>query len=199
MCFAIKTEGQAGERVERGLPLRLEHAGEVALGVARVGPRQRIERGGDHELEVALGQHLVGVFEVEHFALLGDAQLAVERVEGLGEDGAMRGSAAAAHRAAAAVEEAQLDAGFARDHMQVAMRAEDLPRGGQHAAVFVRVGVAEHDLLPVAPTGEEFAVVGTAPELAADGGRVAQVFDGFEERHRHQAGIDAGLRLRPPP
>ncbi len=38
----------------------------------------------------------------------------------------------------------------------------------------------------------ELAIVGAAPELAADGGRVAQVFDGFEERHRHQAGIEAG-------
>ena len=79
----------------------------MALGVARVGARQCVERGGDHEFEVALGQHLVGVFEVEHLALLGDAQLAVEGVEGLGEDGAMRGPAAAAHRAAAAVEDAQ--------------------------------------------------------------------------------------------
>ena len=77
----------------------------MALGIARVGAGQRVERSGDHQLEVALGQHFVGVFEVEHLALLGDAQLAVEGVEWLGEDGAMRGPAAAAHRAAAAVEE----------------------------------------------------------------------------------------------
>ena len=166
----------------------------MALGIARVGTGQRVERGGDHELEIALGQHFVGVFEVEHFALLGDAQLAVEGVHGLGKDGAMRGSAAAAHRAAAAMEEAQLDAGLARHHVQVAMGAEDLPRAGQHAAVFVGVGVAEHDLLPVVPGGQELAIVGTAPQLAANGRRVAQVFDRFEERHRHQAGIEPGLR-----
>ena len=99
----------------------------MALGVARVGAGQGVERGGDHQLEIALGENLVGVFEVEHLALLGDAQLAVEGVDGLGEDGAMRGSAAAAHRAAAAVEEAQLDAGLARHNVQVAMGAEDLP------------------------------------------------------------------------
>ena len=171
----------------------------MALGIARVGAGQRVERGGDHQLQIALGQHLVGVFEVQHFALLGDAQLAVEGVHRLREDGAMRGPAAAAHRAAAAVEEAQLDAGLARHHVQIAMGAEDLPRGGQHAAVFVRVGVAEHDLLPVVPGVEQLAIVGPAPKLAADGGRVAQVFNGFEERHRHQAGIapDSVARLRP--
>jgi len=153
--------------------------------------RQRVERRGDHELEVALGQHLVGVFEVEHLALLGDAQLAVERVEGLSKDGAMRGPATAAHCAAAAVKHAQLDAGFTRGHVQIAMRAEDLPCGGQHAAILVRVGVAEHDLLPVAPARNEFAIVSAAPELAADGGRVAQIFNGFEERHWHQPRISA--------
>ena len=99
----------------------------MAFGIARIGPGQGVERGGDHQFQVALGQHFVGVFEVEHFALLGDAQLAVEGVEGLGEDGAMRGPAAAAHRAAAAVEEAQLDAGLARHDVQIAMGAEDLP------------------------------------------------------------------------
>ena len=151
MCFAVKVVGQARKLVERRFPLRLEHAGEVAFGIARIGPGQRVERGGNHQLQIALGQHLVGIFEVEHFALLGDAQLAVEGIDGLGEDGAMRGSAAAAHRAAAAMEEAQLDARLARHHMQIAMRAEDLPGRGQHAAVFVRVGVAEHDLLPVVP------------------------------------------------
>ena len=198
--LAIKLVGEARQLVERRFPLGLEHAGEVALGVARIGAGQRIERSGDHQLEVALGQHFVGIFEVEHFALLGDAQLAVEGVDGLGEDGAMRGSAAAAHRAAAAVEEAQLDAGLARHHVQIAMSAENLPRGGQHAAIFVRVGVAEHDLLPVVPAGQELAVVGTAPKLAANGGRVAQVFNGFEERHGHEAGIEArGLRPRPQP
>ena len=101
----------------------------------------------------------------------------------------MRGPAAAAHRAAAAVEEAQLHAGLARHHMQIAMRAEDLPGRGQHAAVFIRVGVAQHHFLPVVPAGEQLAIVGPAPQLAANGGRVAQVFNRLEQRHRHQAGI----------
>ena len=87
----------------------------------------------------------------KHLALLGNAQLAVERIDGLRKDGAVRRSAAAADRAAAAVEEAQLHAALARHHVQSAMGAEDLPRAGQHAAVFVGVGIAEHDLLPVVP------------------------------------------------
>jgi len=53
------------------------------------------------------------------------------------------------------------------------------------------------------PSWNEFAVVGTAPELAADSGRVAQVFDGFKKRHRHQPGISAvafacALHVTPP-
>ena len=91
---------------------------------------------------------------------------------------------------------AQLDAGLARHDVQIAMRAEDLPGRGQHAAVFVRVGVAEHDLLPVTPGFEEPAVVGAAPKLAANGGRVAQIFNGLEERDGHEAGIKAGILAR---
>ncbi len=80
---------------------------------ARVGARQCVERGGDHQLKIALGEHDVGVLPVEDFALLGDAKFAGEAVDRLSEDGAMRGSAAAADRAAAAVEEPQRHAALA--------------------------------------------------------------------------------------
>src|SRR6202167_5146294 len=106
--FSVKPEGQVRELIERSLPLRLKHARKMPLRIAGVGTRQRIERRSNHELEIALGQHFVGVFEVEHLALLGDAQLAVEGIHGLGEDGAMRGTAPTAHSPAATMEEAQL-------------------------------------------------------------------------------------------
>ena len=50
--------------------------------------------------------------------------------------------------------------------------------------------------------GEQLAVVGAAPELAADGGRVPQVFNGLEERDGHEAGVVRAFRepstLTPP-
>ena len=76
--------------------------------------------------------------------------------------------------------------------MQSAMGAVDLPGAGQHAAVFVRVGVTEHQLLGVAPGGEERAVIRARPKLAADVRRIAGgVFEiDLEERNRHDAGIE---------
>ena len=107
------------------------------FGVARIGPRQRVQRRRNHQFQIALGQHLVGIFEVQHLALLGDAQLAVEGIHRLRKDGAMRGSAAASDGAAATVKKPQLHAALARHHVQIAMGAENLPGAGQHAAIFV--------------------------------------------------------------
>ena len=78
------------------------------LGGLEVGAGEGVEGGGDHELEVALGEDDVGVLPVEDFALLGEAEFAGEAVDGLGEDGAVGGTAAAAYGAAAAVEEAEV-------------------------------------------------------------------------------------------
>ncbi len=161
----------------------------MALGVARVGTSQSVEGCRDHQLQIALGEDDVGVLPVQHFALLGNADLAGEGAVRLGIDGAVRRAAAAADGAAAAVKEPQADAALARHLVQGAMGAEDLPGAGEHAAVFVGVGVAEHDLLGVAPGFQQLPIAGRLPELAADGGRVAQIFNGFEERHRHQARV----------
>jgi hypothetical protein len=78
MCSLVKVVRDLRKLVERRFPLGLRMPVKWPLGVAGVGARQCIERGRDHEFEIALGQHFVSVFEVEHFALLGDAQLAVE-------------------------------------------------------------------------------------------------------------------------
>ena len=103
----------------------------------------------------------------------------------------MRRAAAASDRAAAPMEQAQADAAVARHLVQSPMGAENFPRAGEHAAVFVGVGVAQHDFLGVVPGGEQLAVARRAPQLTADARRVAQVLDGFEERHGHQARIAA--------
>ena len=156
-----------------------------------VGAGEGVERGGDHELEIALGEDDVGVLPVEDFALLGDAQFAGEAVDGLGEDGAVGGATAAAYRSSATVEEAQADAALAGHLVQCAVRLPYLPGAGDHASVLVGVGVAEHNLLLMVPGHEQRLVGGGGPELAADGGCVAQVVDGFEERDGLKAGIGA--------
>ena len=161
--LAVTGERDRREFVESRFPLRLQYAGEMALGVARIGPGQRIQRGRDHQLQVALRQHLVGIFEVEHLALLGNAQLPFKRIHRLGKDGAMRRPTATTDSPAAAVKQPQLHAAFARHFVQRTMRAENLPRTREHASIFVRVGVAEHYFLPVVPTRDQLAVIRAAP------------------------------------
>ena len=156
-----------------------------------IGAGESVEAGRDHQLQVALGENDVGVLPVQHLALLGDAKFAVEAVDRLREDGAMRGAAAAAYRSAAAVEEAQSHAALASDLVERAMSLVDLPRAGDHAAVLVGVGVAEHDLLLVVPGFEKRLVRLAGPQLAHDRGCVLQVFDRLEERDRLQTGIVA--------
>src|SRR5262245_53419946 len=105
----------------------------------------------------------------------------------------MCGTAAPPYRAAPAVEEHQLDVALARDLVQGAVGAEDLPRARDHSAILVRIGVAEHDLLNSAPPLEVAAVLGRGPERATDVGRSAQIRDRFKQRHRHET--MAGLTL----
>ncbi len=147
----IKREGICRKLVESDLPFRQQNPGVVAFRIERIGAGKGVEACRNHQLQVALREDDVGVLPVQHFALLGDANLALEGAEGLGEDGAMRWAAAAADGASAAMKETQMHAALARYLVQGAMSAKDLPRAGEHAAVFVRIGVAEHDLLPVAP------------------------------------------------
>ncbi len=191
--FAVEVVGGGGELVERGLPCGKDLACEVGdrCSVLQrcVGAGEGVEAGGDHQFEIALGEDDVGVLPVEDFALLGDAEFAGEAVHGLGEDGAVGGAAAAADGAAAAVEEAEVDAAVAGDLVEGAVGLVDLPGAGDHAAVFVGVGVAEHDLLMVVPTCKQRLVGFAGPELAHDGGGVLEVFDGLEERDGLKAGI----------
>ena len=78
---------------------------------------------------------------------------------------------------------------LAGDLVEGAVGLPYLPGGSDHAAVFVGVGVAEHDFLLVVPGFEQRLVGGGGPEGAHDGGAIAEVFDGFEERDGLQAGV----------
>ncbi len=154
--------------------------------------RHRLEAGGDHEFEIPFGKDRVGIFPVQDFALLGHANLSREAARRLRQDGGVRWPSAAADRSSSAVKKAQLDSIFLCGPMQFAMRLVEFPRAGQHAAVFVGVGVAEHDFLPASPGIEQRLVFGIGPQATHDAARGPQRFDGLEQRNRHQPGIVVG-------
>ena len=79
-----------------------------AAWMVRCRSSECFEAGRDHQFQIPFGQHRISVFPVEDFALFGDADLAGETSRRLGEDGGVRGTAAAANRSAASVEQAKL-------------------------------------------------------------------------------------------
>ena len=77
----------------------------------------------------------------------------LDAARGLREDGLVGRAAAAADRAAAAVEEAKREPVPLRQRRQARLGLVELPDRGEEAAVLVAVGVAEHHLddAPPAP------------------------------------------------
>ena len=92
----------------------------------------------------------------------------------------MSGAAATADGAPASVKEAQFYVAGACNLMERAVRLEDLPRAGEHAAVFIRIRISEHDLLVAAPGIQEALVLGCCPEPAAYLGAGAKILDRFK-------------------
>ena len=109
----------------------------------------RVERGRDQRFEVAAAELGIRILAGDDLALLGDAQAARDASRRLREDRLVARPAAAADRAAAAVEQAQLHAVRRRRVDQRALGAIERPVRRQVAAVLVAVGIAEHHLLPV--------------------------------------------------
>ena len=101
------------------------HGRAVAVARARR-PRPRssdaAERRGDQRLEVAARRGRMGVLGGDHLTLLGDPQRAVDAARRLGQDRLVGRSAAPTDGAAAAVEQAQPDAGVAGDCDQLDLR-----------------------------------------------------------------------------
>ncbi len=93
-----------------------------------------------------------------HFALLGEAEPAVNGVGRLGEDGAVGGAAAAADGAAAAVEDLDAHAGPPRRVRQGALRLIKRPGRLQKAGLLVAVRVADHDFLHVAAQAQVLSI-----------------------------------------
>ena len=108
---------------------------------------------------------------------------AVHRAAGLREDRLVARAAAAADRAAAAVEQAQAHA-VALEHVdEPDLGLVELPARGDEAAILVAVGIAEHHLLHAAAAVDEAAVIGQRQHASMMRPRGLQILDGLEQRH----------------
>ncbi len=123
--------------------------------------------------------------------MFGDAELAVEAIHRLGEDRAMGRATATTYSSTATMKEAKCHVALASDFVERAVGLPYLPGAGDHAAVFIGVGVAEHNFLLMVPGFEKRLVGFAGPKLAHDGWGVLEVFDGLEERDGLEAGIVA--------
>ena len=157
-----------------------------------------LERGGDQGFQVAPANFGVGVFGANHLALLREADLPAHRARRLGQDGLVAGAAAAPYGAAAPMEHAQPDrmaaAEFVKHLDQRDLGAVQLPVAGEDAAVFVAVRVAQHDVLLAATALHQRGHAGQCIEVAHDGPGVAQVFNGFKQRHHDQVAHRVGVQ-----
>ena len=109
---------------------------------------------------------------------------------GLGQNCLVAWAAAAPHRATTAVEHAQLDGvacgQFVKQLYQRNLGTVQLPVAGEDAAVFVAVRVAQHDVLLATAALHQRGNAGQGIKLPHDGCGVAQVFNGFKQRHHNQ-------------
>ena len=172
-------------------------AGAQRWSAPGAGPRVRVSASRQDAIMISRFHSAstgIGIFPVEHFALLGDANLAGKISHRLGQYRGMSGAAAASHGAAAAVKEAKLHVALARRSVQVAMGFVQLPDAGQHAAVFVGIGIAQHHFLPASPGIERRLIVRGSPDPFHHRSRSAQGLDRFEKRHRHQSRVIRGSR-----
>src|ERR1019366_9411096 len=92
-------------------------------------------------LQVGGGRQAIGVLLRDHLALFGDAYLSVQRARRQRFQEYVRRAGPAADGSAAAVKEAQLDAGLARHRRQTYLGLAQIPVAGQDAAILVAVAV----------------------------------------------------------
>ncbi len=112
----------------------------------------------------------------------------MERAVRQGLEKAVGRPGAARDGAAAAVEEAEVDAELGAQLGDALLGAVQVPLRGEDAAILAGVAVAEHDLLlrPRAPAGlqrERAARHRVREPGAQDVGRALEVGDGLEQRH----------------
>lgn len=177
--FAVRGVGGVRDGVHGRVP-----AGQGLVGLARRGVQGGgLQGGGDGQFEVLAGQGRDQVLVGDDLALLGHLDLALQGAPGLGEDRVVRGAAAAADGAAAAVEEAEPHAVAVGDVAEPPLGPVDLPLAGGDAAELGGVRVAEHDLLDVAAERDEAPVGGVGEHAVEDDVGGLEFVGGLQERH----------------
>ena len=146
----VGIEGRLGEQIHE---VAGDHRVVVVAGSERRGERRRHQG-----LEVPGGGDRTRVLRGHHLALLGDADVAVHRAHRLREDRLMGGAPAATDRPAASVEQPEVDPVTPGHGDEGALGPMERPLRHEIAAVLVRVGVADHDLLQVTEGGHSFAI-----------------------------------------
>ena len=87
-----------------------------------------------------------------------------------------------------------LVAKFVEEFDEGNLGAVQLPVAGEDAAILVAVAIAQHDvLLTTAALHQCRCHAGQGIELAHDGRGVAQVFDGFKQRHHDEVVLRFGI------
>src|SRR5439155_14462628 len=102
------------------------------------------------DLELIESGTAIGEFRRHYFALLGDAHAPADRSRRLRRNRATGRRPASAHRAAAAMEEADLDARHAGNLNEATLRLIEFETGAEEAAILVGIRIAEHDFLAAA-------------------------------------------------
>ncbi len=149
-------------------------------------------RGGQN-FQIVAADFGVGIFAGDDFALLGDADLAVHRAARLRNDGVIARPAAAADRAAAAVEQPQPHAVTLEHFDQPDLGLVEFPARGDEAAVLVAVGIAQHHFLDAAAAVDQLAIIMHRQQPVHDRGAGLQVLDGLEQRHDVERAAAGGI------
>ena len=160
-------------------------------GALRVGGiATRLEFGqqvGDHDGFQAGAAHIgVAILARHHFALFGDAQAQRRGALRQRADRVIAGTAAAAHRAATAMEKAHANARLLPQRHQPGDAHADFPVGGDITAILVAVGIANHHFLQIVLCAQHGAYQRMGEIFPHYRLALAQVGHGFEQRHDAQ-------------
>ena len=156
--------------------------------------QRRLQDRGECQLQVAGRDGRVPILLRDHLALLGDLQFTVHGAERLGEDGGVGGPTSAADGPAPAMEQPQMYSVSLGGVPHRPLGLVDLPLRGGDPALLVGIGVAEHDLLAVAPELEDLSVGGIVEQGLQEPAGVAEVVDRLDQGHQADAG-DASTKV----
>lgn len=136
----------------------------------------------DDQLEGPHGQLGAAVLVIERLSLLGGLVKARDAPAGQREDRLLGGASSPRHGLAPAMEEADRNAGPARERHQADLDPPQLRAGGEQTRLLARIAVADHDFL-VAAGADVLAIHRIGQDLLEDLGARGEVLSRLEERH----------------